>query len=193
MVDQSNSVGTFGGRIYIWDGSDLEGGVASEAEPADVIDLGMETAGMCLALPGANPVRPHMIFFNAAHSHAVLAFVASGHVVVFDAMTRRLWPLFGLPLDSAARDKRTPRCHLPTIPGYWSATRTANNWTGSIATTAQTNLFIEPIRPWTWPHSKGSIYPTTRRSVLQSIRRGDMVSSCCEEGAWRWSMCGPRR
>ena len=89
LVDQSNSVGTFGGRIYVWDGTDLEGEAASEAQPAGVIDLGIETAEMCLARTGANPVRPHMIFFNAAHSHAVLAFVASGHVVVFDAVTRQ--------------------------------------------------------------------------------------------------------
>jgi hypothetical protein len=89
LVDQSNSVGAFGGRIYVWDGTDLEGSGASEAQPIDVMDLGAETAEMCVERTGVNPVRPHMIFFNAAHSHAVLAFVASGHIVVFDAMTRQ--------------------------------------------------------------------------------------------------------
>ena len=34
---------------------------------------------------GANSVRPHMIFFNSTGTHAVRSFVASGHVVFFDA------------------------------------------------------------------------------------------------------------
>jgi hypothetical protein len=38
---------------------------------------------------GANPVRPHMLVFNSTETHAVLAFVASGHVVFFDARTRQ--------------------------------------------------------------------------------------------------------
>ena len=37
---------------------------------------------------GANPVRPHMLLFNATHTHAILSFVVSGHVVIFDAETR---------------------------------------------------------------------------------------------------------
>ena len=40
------------------------------------------------AQTGANPVRPHMLAFNASHTHAILTFVASGHVVVFEAATR---------------------------------------------------------------------------------------------------------
>ncbi|MFN0125684.1 MAG: hypothetical protein ACKV19_03235 [Verrucomicrobiales bacterium] len=92
LVDQSNSVANYGGRLHIYDGSDLEGKAASSARPNDVVDLGAETADLCRDLTGANPVRPHMLFFNSDHSHAVLAFVASGHVVVFDASNRR--PLF---------------------------------------------------------------------------------------------------
>jgi DNA-binding beta-propeller fold protein YncE len=33
-------------------------------------------------------VRPHILFFNAGQSHAILSFVASGHVVFLDARTR---------------------------------------------------------------------------------------------------------
>jgi hypothetical protein len=55
---------------------------------ADVIDLSGDTAALCMAETGANPVRPHMLLFDSAHEHAVLSFVASGHVVVFDAQTR---------------------------------------------------------------------------------------------------------
>jgi hypothetical protein len=89
VVDQSNAPGlTYGGAIHVFDGSDLMGRNATDAAPTRVIDLAGATAALCMASTGANPVRPHMLFFNAARTHAVLAFVASGHVVVFDAATR---------------------------------------------------------------------------------------------------------
>lgn len=89
LVDQSNSAGrTYGGTIYVYRGPDLMGESASSAEPSDVIDLSGATAALCMASTGANPVRPHMLAFNADHRRAVLAFVASGHVVVFDAAAR---------------------------------------------------------------------------------------------------------
>ena len=89
LVDQSNSFGkTYGGTIYIYEGADLNGADASSATPTAVLDLGGATADLCFAQTTANPVRPHMLFFNSTHSHAVLAFVASGHVVVYDAATR---------------------------------------------------------------------------------------------------------
>ena len=88
LVDQSDSSGkTYGGTIYIYEGSDLNGEHASSATPAK-IDLGAATAATCLSQTGANPVRPHMLSFNASHTHAILTFVASGHVVVFEAATR---------------------------------------------------------------------------------------------------------
>src|SRR5687768_14368069 len=88
LIDQSNSAGkSYGGAIYIYDGENLMGEDAAIA-PASTIDLGGATSGLCFASTGANPVRPHMIFFNSTGSHAVLAFVASGHVVFFDAATR---------------------------------------------------------------------------------------------------------
>jgi len=89
LVDQSNSPGqTYGGKISIFDGEDLSGSSASTATPIAAIDLAAETAALCMAQTGANPVRPHMVFFNSTHSHAVLAFVASGHVVFFNAALR---------------------------------------------------------------------------------------------------------
>ena len=89
LIDQSNSYGkTFGGTIHVFDGADLNGQAAARATPIDVLDLSGATAALCLAETGANPVRPHMLFFNSTHSHAVLSFVTSGHVVVFDAATR---------------------------------------------------------------------------------------------------------
>lgn len=91
LVDQSNSNITagYGGRIYIYDGSDVSGKNAATAPPTAVIDLAGATDALCMTLPNpAHPVRPHMLLFNSSHTHAILSFVASGHVVIFDAATR---------------------------------------------------------------------------------------------------------
>jgi hypothetical protein len=87
LVDQSNSPGlTHGGRIFIYDDEALRQNAAT-AVP-EVVDLAGATSALCLTETGANPVRPHMLVFNNTDSHAVLSFVASGHVVIFDAATR---------------------------------------------------------------------------------------------------------
>ena len=88
-IDQSNSPGeTFGGTVYIYEGKDLERGHrAAEAVP-EVIDLSLGASALCLAKTGANPVRPHMIAMNARQSHAIISFVATGHVLIMDAPTR---------------------------------------------------------------------------------------------------------
>jgi hypothetical protein len=81
-VDQSNSVGkTTGGTLYVYNPRRL-------SEPQKV-DLGGATEQLCLDQTGTAPVRPHMLLFNASQRHAVLAFVASGHVVFFDAARRK--------------------------------------------------------------------------------------------------------
>jgi len=86
-VDQSNTTGTAsGGTLYVYDGASLERrGAAAVPER---IDLGGATTALCLEETGTAPVRPHMLLFDAKRSHAVLSFVASGHVVFFDARTR---------------------------------------------------------------------------------------------------------
>jgi hypothetical protein len=87
LVDQSNSPGlAHGGRIFIYDDEELRQNAAT-AVP-QVVDLGAATTALCLAQTGVVPVRPHMLVFNNTDSHAVLSFVASGHVVFFDAATR---------------------------------------------------------------------------------------------------------
>jgi hypothetical protein len=89
LVDQSDSFGkSYGGTVHIYAGSDLNGNDASSAVPTDVLDLGGATADQCRADTGVNPVRPHMLAFNSSHSHAILTFVTSGHVVVYEAATR---------------------------------------------------------------------------------------------------------
>jgi hypothetical protein len=90
LVDQSDTKGkTFGGTLYVFDGADLTSPNAAAAPPRERIDLSAETAALCMSATGANPVRPHMVLFGPQDRHAVLAFVASGHVVVYDAAARR--------------------------------------------------------------------------------------------------------
>lgn len=88
LVDQSDSPGlAYGGTLYIYDGEDLDD--PATAVPREHIDLGGEVSAMCNAATGANPVRPHMLLFDSEHAHAVLSFVASGHVAILDAESRR--------------------------------------------------------------------------------------------------------
>jgi hypothetical protein len=86
-VDQSDSVADGGGRVHIFEGAALEADPAGAG--AEVVDLGAETRSLCLEQTGSAPRRPHMLMFNTPQSHAVLAFVATGHVVFFDAPERR--------------------------------------------------------------------------------------------------------
>lgn len=112
LVDQSNSSGVgYGGAIYIYDGADLMGADAAAA-PAARIDLGGATAALCSARTGANPVRPHMVFFNRSGTHAVLAFVASGHVVFFDAAART--PVECIRMSAGAGGARQAHAAFPT-------------------------------------------------------------------------------
>jgi len=86
-IDQSNSPElSYGGTLYIYDGKTLERR-AAKAKP-ERIDLAGTAAQLCGTKTGANPVRPHMIAMNASQTHAIISFVASGHVVIMDAHTR---------------------------------------------------------------------------------------------------------
>ena len=113
LVDQSNSASkTHGGTVYIWKGDDLMGDEAARALPTEVLDLGGEVASLCMASTGALPVRPHMLVFNNGNTHAALAFVASGHVVFFEAPTRR--PVACLRTSSGAGGARQAHAAWPT-------------------------------------------------------------------------------
>ena len=110
-IDQSNSPGrTFGGTLYIWDGHDLEnthrGGVPEK------IDLGGAAAALCLASTGVNPVRPHMIAVNPSQSHAIISFVATGHVLFVRADTRE--PVACFRTSSGAGGARQAHMSTPS-------------------------------------------------------------------------------
>ena len=90
IVDQSDSRGQkHGGTLYIYDGAALARQTASAPAPSATIDLAGEVSKLCMDKTQAAPVRPHMVLFNREHTHASLAFVASGHVVIFDAAARK--------------------------------------------------------------------------------------------------------
>jgi len=87
-IDQSDSSGkAYGGTIYIWDAKDLE--KVNKAAVPEKVDLGGAAATLCMAETGANPVRPHMLTMNKANTHAIVSFVASGHVLFMNASTRQ--------------------------------------------------------------------------------------------------------
>lgn len=87
IVDQSDTTADGGGTLYIYPGPALEGAAAATATP-EVINLGEAARSLCLAQTGTAPRRPHMLTINAAQNHAILSFVATGHVLFIDAATR---------------------------------------------------------------------------------------------------------
>jgi hypothetical protein len=90
LVDQSNTRDlAYGGAIHVYDGHTLITKPGHAVKKLGTINLAAATAQLCFAATGAFPVRPHMLFFNSKDTHAALSFVASGHVVIFDAHKRR--------------------------------------------------------------------------------------------------------
>jgi hypothetical protein len=85
IIDQSDTTVDGGGTLHIYQDTAL---TSTKAGTPEVIDLGGATRDLCLARTGTAPRRPHMMAFNAPHSHAILAFVATGHVVFYEAATR---------------------------------------------------------------------------------------------------------
>ena len=73
IMDQSGAAGT----LHIFDQEDVR---VPQNASAESLDLG----GLC---PGA--VRGHMIEFNESGSHAIIAFVATGHVLFMTANDRQ--------------------------------------------------------------------------------------------------------
>ena len=77
----------YGGTLHTFEGSSLMGSSAASAQPIERIDLAPLKDSVCQPT-GKIPVRPHMIQFNREHTHAIVSFVASGHVVIFEAESR---------------------------------------------------------------------------------------------------------
>ena len=90
VTDQSGTAG----RLHIYDVYHVHQNAAAALPEVVALDAdanpNTESVGdRCLAQTGSAPTRAHMLAFNAAHTHAILSFVATGHVAFIDAATRR--------------------------------------------------------------------------------------------------------
>lgn len=81
-VDQGATSPAGGGTILVYRGSDLAG--ASAPVPAYTINLAEG-----VAVGDGVGKEPHMITFNAANTHAIVAFVGSGHVQIVRIADRK--------------------------------------------------------------------------------------------------------
>jgi DNA-binding beta-propeller fold protein YncE len=81
-VDQSGNAGT----LYIYDGA-LMDTRAARATPA-VLSLDSSVTPLCVARTGSAPVRAHMLGLNSAHTHLIVSYVATGHVVFIETASR---------------------------------------------------------------------------------------------------------
>lgn len=81
-VDQSGAAGT----LYIYDGAQMTD-EAANATPA-VLSLDALVAPLCVAQTGSAPIRGHMLGLNSSHTHLILSYVATGHVVFIETATR---------------------------------------------------------------------------------------------------------
>jgi hypothetical protein len=99
VIDQSDSTADGGGTLYIYPRSALRSGAQTRPQ---TIDLGGEARALCLARTGSAPRRPHMLMFNHAQTHAIVAFVATGHVLFLHARTRQ--PVGCIDVGAQAHD-----------------------------------------------------------------------------------------
>lgn len=115
LLDQSNTagsgaVGSYGGLLHIYDGEQLRTSAAT-AVP-ETVDLGQGAAELCIRDTGAPPTRPHMVSFNADQTHAIISFVASGHVLFVEAATRE--PAACFRTEVGAGGARQAHAAIPT-------------------------------------------------------------------------------
>ena len=90
VTDQSGAAG----RLYIYDAYHVHQDAAAARPEVFALDPdtnpNTESVGdRCLTQTGSAPTRAHMLAFNASNTHAILSFVATGHVAFIEAATRR--------------------------------------------------------------------------------------------------------
>ena len=83
VVDQAETTPTGGGTLYIYKGADLK---SASPAPAYTVNLGEAALGVG---DGVGK-HGHSITFNPAMTHAVIAYVDSGHVQVIRASDRKV-------------------------------------------------------------------------------------------------------
>ncbi|MGH7236553.1 MAG: hypothetical protein ACREIO_09235, partial [Nitrospiraceae bacterium] len=88
VTDQSDTGKESGGFLYIYNGGKLAA-KPSEAKPTLALDLAGDVRKFCEDSTKKSVRRPHMLFFTADQSHAILSFL-SGQVLFMEAETRKL-------------------------------------------------------------------------------------------------------
>ena len=73
-----------GNRVYVYNSASFGGSSFSGAPQVIDLDSAAKSVG------AGDGTRPHLLLFNTAFSHAVLAYVATGHVVFIDAAARKV-------------------------------------------------------------------------------------------------------
>jgi hypothetical protein len=93
LIDQEDRFNTGTGTLHVFDGQELTEDAASAS--AETIDLDGAVRTLCEQETGTTPARPHMLVFNGGdddgaggNTHAVIAYVASGHIAFLDAASR---------------------------------------------------------------------------------------------------------
>jgi hypothetical protein len=93
LIDQEDRLNAGVGTLHVFEGDELTDD-AESAEP-ESIDLGLAVRQRCEAETGTTPSRPHMLVFNGGdddgrggNTHAMIAYVGSGHVAFLDAASR---------------------------------------------------------------------------------------------------------
>ncbi len=167
VADQSDTRPGHGGQLLIYDGAHLMGRAAARARPIARIDLGGATSDMCRTSTGRAPVRPHMVQFNDTHTHAVLSFVASGHVVIFDAGARTPIACFETTIGSTGT--RQAHAAFPAPDGSFILVANQNGKRlERIDTDFRTNTFVHnlaatlDLRTCTTPSGQPCEDPTAR-------------------------------
>ena len=103
ITDQNNTAGysaqnprgTHGGRLVIWDSRDIDNPAGPNLDRQEIIDLAqMYASGGPNNNTSAEVSRPHMLAVNGNQKYMALTFVASGHVAIIEAATRRPKALF---------------------------------------------------------------------------------------------------
>lgn len=89
VTDQSGTAGT----LYIYDAHHVHLDAARAVPEVFTLDPDNDpntrTVGdLCLAQTGTAPTRAHMLAFNPAQTHAIVSFVATGHVAFIHAASR---------------------------------------------------------------------------------------------------------
>ena len=87
LTDQSDTGKESGGFLHIYDGAQLAADPAA-AKPMQTIDFAGEIGKFCEEATKKPVRRPHMLFFNAGHDHAIISFL-SGQVLFLDAVTKK--------------------------------------------------------------------------------------------------------